>query len=357
MFKRNTQIITVTIILFTLLAVANAGPYGGFGINGHIGDDGFHANPLVDEDAVINPIFRAWATGVFSYQPTSGIYLNPCWMDPNSALWPTMEDDLPNRAWTVSLGDLNDVEIADGCEPGQIVLSFNTIIQNVGGYDFVVFENGWEVVEHLSFAELAYVEVSSDGNNFVRFPSVSLTPGLIDTYDYFDTNNVYNLAGKHQNNHAWFTGTPFDLAELAEHPDVVSGIVDINNIGYVRIVDIPGSGDFYDEATECIDPVTGCNYNTDHPIYDPWVTWGSGGFDLEAIGVLEGQEYSADINLDGIVDIYDLLAFTSAWLSEFGDDNFKLRCDLAVPQDYIVNMLDYAEFANQWYKMEQWRNQ
>ena len=37
------------------------------------------------------------------------------------------------------------------------------------------------------------------------------------------------------------------------------------------------------------------------PVYDAWVTYDSGGFDLEAIGVLQPQEYGGDINLDGLL--------------------------------------------------------
>lgn len=46
----------------------------------------------------------------------------------------------------------------------------------------------------------------------------------------------------------------------------------MNLIRYVRIVDIPGSGDFLDSLG--------------NPILDAWLTTGSGGFDLRAIGVI-----------------------------------------------------------------------
>ena len=362
MFGRKTQTAFLVACL-CLAAVVDAGPYTEAGVNGYIGDDWRHANPFEDPDAILNPIFRGWATDVFSYQPAPGVGYD--WTNPDKALGPATGNNLD----IVSLGDLDQDQIDQGIPPGQITLFFSdpNHIRNVNGYDFAVFENGFVSnyntgggsIKGQMFSELGYVEVSSDGNNFARFPTVSLTPQPQGTYPYLtiEISNIYNFVSKHPNANGLCVGTPFDLSEIAEYQMVKDGIVDINNISYVRIVDIPGSGDFEDDAVVYIDSNTWpnwANYDANHPIYDAWVTWGSGGLDLEAIGVLEEQEYSADINLDGIVDIYDLSLFTSAWLSHFGEENWIGRCDLAMPQDYIINMLDYAVFANQWFKVEQW---
>ena len=51
---------------------------------------------------------------------------------------------------------------------------------------------------------------------------------------------------------------------------VLDGTVDLNDITFVRIVDILGSGDFRDSEG--------------NPILDNWPTTGSGGFDLRAVG-------------------------------------------------------------------------
>lgn len=361
----SKQMVTIAIILFVLSAIANAMRYRQPGVYGYVGADGVPAQPDYP-NAVVNPIFRGWATGVLSYQPVPE-YLDPWWQDPNQALGPATANDL-----VVSLGDLDQEQIDANEPPGYIVLSFNEIIRDVNGYDFAVFENGFfypcpQSTSNMGigrmFAELGYVEVSSDGVNFVRFPAVSLNPDLVGSFGSIETGNIYNLAGKHSNNMdwcntdwVWCTGTPFDLSEIADDPNVVSGIVDINNIGYVRIVDIPGSGDFKDKAVKHIDPNTLANYDTNHPIYDAWFTWGSGGFDLDAIGVLEGQEYSADINLDGVVDMFDFALFASAWQSHFGQANWIARCDLAEPKDLIIDVLDLAAFTEQWLKKENWRN-
>jgi hypothetical protein len=303
----------IAIILFVSSVIIKAGPYTEPGINGYIGDDWRHAKPS-DSDAVLNPLFRNWATGFENYFPSDddltdyyGIY---DFNDPHKALGPVT--GYVNDA--VSLGDLDDDEIADGCAPGQITLLFGNPsvpndpnhIRNVNGYDFAVFENAFlsnfttdeGSAAGEMFAELGYVEVSSDGVNFARFPSVSLIAGAVGLYGTIEISDVFNLAGKHPNAGGICTGTPFDLKEIAGDPKVISGIVDINNISYVRIVDVPGSGDFYDEAVEHIDPDSRPDwdyYYTNHPIYDAWLTFNPGGVDLQAIGVLQPQEYAGDI--------------------------------------------------------------
>ncbi len=350
-------------------AAAGAGPYTEAGVNGYIGDDWRHANPLEDEDAIINPIFRGWAIAVKSYEPAPDVLDD--WDDPDKALGPVTGNNLD----IVSLGDLDQGQINGGAEPGQITLVFGdpcdsndpNHIRDVNGFDFVVFENaflstwttGYGSVTGEMFAELGYVEVSSDGVNFARFPSVSLTTGAVGMYGTIEISNIFNLVGKHPNAGGVCTGTPFDLSEIADEPNVVSGIVDINNISYVRIVDIPGSGDFNDTAVAYISPNTWpawTNYDVNNPIYDAWLTFESGGVDLEAIGVLCEQSFSADINLDGVVDFYDFAVFAYTWKGHFGGANWVMRCDLAEPKDLVIDELDLTEFSEQWLGKEAWHD-
>lgn len=173
-----------------------------------------------------------------------------------------------------SLGDLTSDEIAAGAAPGYLTVQFPGVIENGGGADFAVFENGFVFPSApYLFAELAYVEVSSNGVDFARFPSISTNTtfnGGSQSFAGFDMTNVYNLAGKHAS--GW--GTPFDLDDLLSDPLVTGGSVDLSAIAYVRLVDIPGSGDFVDSQG--------------NPILDAWLTQGSGGFDFrlpEGLGV------------------------------------------------------------------------
>jgi hypothetical protein len=290
--------------------------------------------------------------------------MDPVWADPNMGLGPVTGSIID----VVSLGDPCMPEINRGVPPGQITLLFAEAIRNVGGYDFAVFENamtataskpGVGIISGQIFAELAYVEVSSNGRDFVRFPSVSLTPKPVGSYGTIDISDVHNLAGKHPNGGGVCFGTAFELSDIAEHPLVRDGTVDINNICYVQIVDVPGSGDFFDEATEHISPETWPDwdyYDVNHPVYDAWVTYGSGGFDLEAVGVLHEQRYGADVDLNGIVDWFDFALLARAWGSHFGQSNWNWRCDLSEPRDLVVDRSDLAAFARQWLGVEDWRH-
>ncbi|QDS94508.1 hypothetical protein FF011L_32870 [Roseimaritima multifibrata] len=182
-----------------------------------------------------------------------------------------------------SLGDLDATQIAAGVSPGYLTVSFPTGIRNGSGADFAVFENGFRFgtngdgVSGL-FAEFAYVDVSSNGTDFARFPSIYLNGGPLaggfgTSFVGFDVTNVYNLAGKHAAGY----GTPFDLDDLSTDPLVAAGLLDLNNIQFVRMFDIPGNGAFTDSLG--------------NPIRDNWVTSGSGGFDFRlgpglGVGVL-----------------------------------------------------------------------
>jgi hypothetical protein len=55
--------------------------------------------------------------------------------------------------------------------------------------------------------------------------------------------------------------------------------VDLATICFVRVVDIPGTGDFYD------------GFSTSNRIYDPSPTVVSGGIDIEAVGVINSPDY------------------------------------------------------------------
>jgi hypothetical protein len=157
----------------------------------------------------------------------------------------------------VSLGD-----------SGIITLTFDRYIIDGSGYDFAVFENGFTD----NYMEFAHVEVSSDGIQFVRFPSTSEIPTdqQLSNFSYSDCRMVNNLAGKYR---AGF-GTPFDLSELPDYP-----YLNKNAITHIRIIDAIGA-------------ISGTHITTDASgtiINDPYPTpFSSGGFDLDAVGIING---------------------------------------------------------------------
>jgi hypothetical protein len=156
------------------------------------------------------------------------------------------------------------VSLGDG---GVATLTFHYPLRNGPGFDFAVFENAFDD----RFLELAFVEVSSDGKNFVRFAATSLTPTdtQVEAFDFWaDATKINNLAGKYRANF----GTPFDLEELKD-----SVGIDVNNITHVRIIDVVGS---IDSAFARMD-------HFGNVINDPWPTpFASSGFDLDAVAVI-----------------------------------------------------------------------
>jgi len=157
---------------------------------------------------------------------------------------------------------LSVVSLGDG---GSATLIFNPPFANLPGPDFAVFENG-----HLGgFLELAHVEVSSDGTNFFRFPSISLTQTdeQVGSFDVLDPGKIHNLAGKYR---AGF-GTPFDLEDLRQHEP----LLDLDRITHVRVIDVVGT----------IDPAHASYDSEGRIINDPYPTpFFTGGFDLDAVG-------------------------------------------------------------------------
>lgn len=174
-------------------------------------------------------------------------------------------DDVNNA---IGFADQNVISLGDG---GVATMIFAQPITDGPGSDFAVFENSFEDY----FLELAFIEVSSDGVHFVRFPATSLTSSAkqIGPFDRIpDVRKLNNLAGKYRGGF----GTPFDLFELKD-----SAGIDIQSITHIRVIDVIGS----------IDPRF-ASYDADgNIINDPWPTpFSTCGFDLDAIAVINEKE-------------------------------------------------------------------
>ena len=199
------------------------------------------------------------------------------YMDIATAESPVSFGTETNAIGAASETTTNAISLGDG---GYAILTFEKPIANGEGFDFAVYENSFNDY----FLELAFVEVSSDGVNFVRFPATSLTPTdrQIAGDGTIDATNINNLAGKYRV--GW--GTPFDLEELRD-----SANIDINNITHVKIIDVVGT----------INPEYATYDAFGNIVNDPYPTnTYSGGFDLTGVCVL--NEKTVSIN-DNIADI------------------------------------------------------
>lgn len=162
-------------------------------------------------------------------------------------------------------GKANNTVVSLG-DKGFAIIEFELPIINGPSWDFAVFENSLND----NFLELAFVEVSSNGTDFFRFPSFSLTQTdtQTGTFGNTDPTKIHNLAGKYRQ----FWGTPFNLDDIADNP-----LLDKMNITHLKIIDVGGS----------INPLYASYDSEGRIINDPFPTpFNSSGFDLDAVGVI-----------------------------------------------------------------------
>ena len=239
------KILSIFLVILPLLSVAQFAPPAGQ-----------EGSTAINAD---NPAFVAWATGCV-------VERGPMRIDkPENGLASYGEE-------ADALGKADDTLLVSLGDGGNAVLTFASPIYDGPGPDFAVFENPLKYAQDttLYFLELAFVEVSSDGEHFVRFPAISLIPEetQVGTFACVDPRLVHNLAGKYAPHY----GTPFDLEELPNDP-----LLDKNRITHVRVVDVVGT----------IKPEYATYDSEGHIINDPWPTpFNSSGFDLDAVGVI-----------------------------------------------------------------------
>ncbi|MEO5367000.1 MAG: hypothetical protein H7831_11770, partial [Magnetococcus sp. WYHC-3] len=197
------------------------------------GQSGSDALSMDDAD------IAAWAHAVVDYQPGASVSLG---------------FQTPEKALGRAAGTAYDV-VSLGCG-GSLTLAFDPPLGDGPGWDLAVFENGFRD----DFLELAFVEISSDGSRFYRFPGTSLTPAAVAGFGSVDPTDVDGLAGKYRQGF----GTPFDFQTLAGHAGL-----DLESVTHVRLVDIVGNGSALDQGGR--------------PIYDPFPTVTSAGFDVDAM--------------------------------------------------------------------------
>lgn len=264
--------------------------------------------------------FKAWATGVEvvrGYVQVSDPAISH--NGSNYASYGVANDalDLPDES-VVSLGD-----------GGTAVLTFALPVANGEGFDFAVFENGSD-----TFLELAFVEVSSDGINYFRFPSHSQTQTEtpIGGFGSLDARNLNNLAGKYRADY----GTPFDLSDL---PD--DDLLDKNSITHVKLVDVVGS---LEDGFATYD-------SFGNKVNDPYPTpFYSSGFDLAGVGVInQGTVAGTNNPVPADITVYPNPADDVLFIGTKDTDNFKVtlydasgRCVFATA---VTGKIDVSGFA------------
>jgi hypothetical protein len=191
-------------------------------------------------------------------------------------------------------------------EGGSVTLAFDVTIADGPGVDFTVFENGFlfDFGGFGNFAEVAFVEVSTDGTSFARLPSSyagvqnppDFSPMPLGTLDGLAgalpvVSNVFDGNTPSPFEPVLSGGDAFDLATLADHPLVMNGTVDLAAIHFVRLVDAPSDGSTSDTAGT--------------PVWDSRNAAAANSIDVDAVAVIQhtgtisaGQP-EVDLWLDG----------------------------------------------------------
>jgi len=147
-------------------------------------------------------VIVSWATGYENY--IVGTEVDETWQTPEKGLGQAE-------------GTSSDIVCLG--RGGEITFTFDTLIVNGDGADFVCFENA---LSH-TFLELGWVEVSMDGINFERFPNRSLTENTVNAFGDVDPTKIHGYCSKYRQGY----GTPFDLDS-----------VNIGSIQYIKFIDI-----------------------------------------------------------------------------------------------------------------------
>jgi hypothetical protein len=166
---------------------------------------------------------------------------------------------------------------------GDLTLGFALPIVDGPGADLIVGENPFRLAANgwTTFAEMMFVEVSSDGVHFARFPAryfgLPVQPGPFGTVQVGTYGNLAGqtpvlatMPGADVQDVVEAGGDAFDLADLSGDPLVLLGLVDLQAIAAVRLVDVV-SGQSVDSRGI--------------PIFDP----GSGSADVDAVTVIHQQ--------------------------------------------------------------------
>ncbi|HCE85726.1 MAG TPA: hypothetical protein DEO99_06185 [Bacteroidetes bacterium] len=236
--------------------------------------------------------------------------------------------------------DGNVVSLGDG---GEATYFFASGIPNGNGPDVAIFENALDMGGGQFFAELAFVEVSTDGIEYHRFPCQSLTQtnGQINGFGGIMAYDIQGFAGIHPTQ----TGTLFDLEQI-------DALNPLDTVYYVRCVDVIGS----------VDPSLGSYDSQGNLINDPYPTpFASSGFDIDAVAYV--KDYSVPTAIETIANFPNsaMLINTGQLLTHYFNDKLwvvdtqGMRTPITSLTEVIKGyqwIVEYNQSNNQWTVVE-----
>ncbi len=171
----------------------------------------------------------------------------------------------PNNALGRPDGGSNVHSLGNG---GSLTLGFAVQLVDGPGADLIVSENPFASISDpwQTFAEVCFVEVSSDGTHFARFPSRYTGPDVEPgSFAFVDAGYYSGFAGVLTTDVTASDpfdvvdagGDAFDLHDLHQDPLVTSGLVNLQAITEVRLVDAVSGVDVDSTGATVRDPSTG----------------------------------------------------------------------------------------------------
>lgn len=151
---------------------------------------------------------------------------------------------------------------------GDLELAFAVNLVDGPGADLLVAENPFITAVGQVYGELMFVEVSSNGTDYARFPSrffggdgssfainsVGFVSGLAGQTPVYTHPNAPNIDPQDL---VEAGGDAFDLADLRTHPLVIAGRVDLNAIARIRLVDVVSGQSIDSRGRTILDPSSG----------------------------------------------------------------------------------------------------
>ena len=124
-----------------------------------------------------------------------------------------------------------------------------------------------------------------------------------------------------------------------------------------------GADDYLHEAALIPDPCSGTNYDPNNDgglteslgVHEHWNNTIDKQYSRNidpvngtGIELVTGPSVVGDFYRDRVVDFKDFAIFAAAWGSRPGDENWKAACDISIPSDGVINILDFSEFCENW---------
>ncbi len=74
------------------------------------------------------------------------------------------------------------------------------------------------------------------------------------------------------------------------------------------------------------------------------------------MGADEAGSNPADFDEDGFVELPDLGILGAAWSSDPCSDNWNPACDIAVPRNKVIDVIDFAVYSSEWLWQAPWQH-